>query len=282
MTNLILILGLAAILISGTVAADQIAFADDDDHEKECKEDLEDFIKKTNKLIDKKKLSEEKGQPLIILVEELIENDCGTIKEIDEVKVLVESYDLKKKDSRKLIDELEDAKKEIKKAIKKAEKNTLEYKCAKLLNKNHLSLHGFFCAVIFALQDSIADLQTQIDTMQLTPGPQGPPGPEGPPGDDTIDNLSCLPGEIVKWDGSSWVCGEDESGGGTTDGPFSSIKLIPQPESIPPPSMCSASTAGTIYYKLGSVDEPDQFCVCADKDGQGNHQYIELLNDDLC
>ena len=83
MTNLILILGLAAILITGTVTADQIAFADDDDHEKECKEDLEDFIKKINKLIDKNKLSEGQGQSLIILVEELIENDYGTVEEIE-------------------------------------------------------------------------------------------------------------------------------------------------------------------------------------------------------
>ena len=77
MPNLILILGLAAILITGTVALDQIAFADDDDHDKECKEDLEDFIKKTNKLIDKKKLSEEQGQSLIGSVEKLIENGYG-------------------------------------------------------------------------------------------------------------------------------------------------------------------------------------------------------------
>jgi len=281
-TNLILILGLVAILITGTVALDQIAFADDDDHEKECKEDLEDFIKKTNKLIDKKKLSEEQGEELIRLVEGLIENDCGTVEEIDEVKALVEAYDLKKKDSRKLIDELEDAKKEIEKAIKKAKKNTLEYKCAKLLNKNHLSLHGLFCAAIFALQDSIADLQAQIDTMQLTPGPQGPPGPEGPPGDDTIDNLSCLLGEIVKWDGSSWVCGKDESSGGTPGDPLDEIKLIPQPESIPPSSMCSASTAGTIYYKLTTINDPDQVCVCVDRDGLGTYQYIDLLSDDIC
>lgn len=260
MTNLILILGIAAILISGTVALDQIAFADDDDHEKECKEDLEDFIKKTNKLVDKKKLSEEQGQSLIGSVEKLIENDCGTVEEIelliDEVKALVESDDLKKNDSKKLIDELEDAKKEIEKAIKKAKKNTLEYKCAKLLNKNHLSLHGLFCAAIFALQESIANLQERIDSLELTPGPQGPPGPEGPPGP---------PGS-----------------GETPDILLDEIKLIPQPESTPPPSMCSASTAGTIFYKLTSVDEPDQFCVCADKDGFGIYQYIDLLNDEIC
>jgi len=246
-TNLILILGLAAILITGTVTADQIAFADDN-HEKECKEDLEDFIKKTNKLIDKNKLSEEQGQSLISSAEELIENDCGTIKEIDEVKALVEAYDLKKNDSRKLIDELEDAKKEIEKAIKKAKKNTLEYKCAKLLNKNYPSLHGLFCAAIFALQESIANLQKQIDSLELTPGPQGPEGPPGPPGS-----------------------------GGTTDVPLSEIKLIPQTS---PPTECNAENRGILYYQdnLGQPED-DQLCVCSELENTGTFDYLDFIGD---
>jgi len=251
-TNLILILGLAAILITGTVTADQIAFADDDDHEKECKEDLEDFIKKINKLIDKNKLSEGQGQSLIILVEELIENDCGTVEEIEliisEVKALVESNDLKKNDSRKLIDELEDVKKEIEKAIKNAKKNTLEYKCAKLLNKNHLSLHALLCAVIFALQDSIADLQAQINDIQLTPGPQGPPGPPG--------------------------------SGGTTDAPALSFTFSPQPTQ-PLGLDCNAGTAGTIYYQEFPGAE-GQMCACVEADGDGLYVFKDLFTADVC
>jgi len=257
-TNLILILGLAAILITGTVALDQIAFADDDDHDKECKEDLEDFIKKTNKLIDKKKLSKEQGELLIKSVEELIENDCGTVEEIEliisEVKALVESNDLKKKDSRKLIDELEDAKKEIEKAIKKAKKNTLEYKCAKLLNKNHLSLHGLFCAAIFALQESIANLQERIDSLELTPGPQGPPGPEGPPGP---------PGS-----------------GETTDVLVLTLKLSPQPTQ-PVGLDCKAETAGTIYYQE-IAGQTGQMCACVDISGDGVYGYKDLFSDSDC
>jgi len=251
----ILILAISAILIVGTIAPDQIAFADDDDHEKECKEDLEDFIKKTNKLIDKKKLSKEQGELLIKSVEELIENDCGTVEEIelliDEVKALVESDDLKKNDSRKLIDELEDAKKEVEKAIKKAKKNTLEYKCAKLLNKKHLSLHGLFCAAIFALHESIANLQKQIDTMQLTPGPPGPPGPEGPPGP---------PGS-----------------GGTTDIPLSEIKLIPQSS---PPTECSAETVGTVYFQDNTgPGNPNELLVCTQLGDNGIFRYIDLIGE---
>jgi len=250
-TNLILILGLAAILITGTIVPDQIAFADNDDHEKECKEDLEDFIKKTNKLIDKKKLSKEQGELLIKSVEGLIENDCGTIKEIDEVKALVESYDLKKNDSRKLIDELEDAKKEIEKAIKKAKKNTLEYKCAKLLNKNHLSLHGLFCAAIFALQESIANLQKQIDSLELTPGPPGPEGPQGPSGS-----------------------------GGTTDAPALSFTFSPQPTQ-PLNLDCKAENAGTIYYQE-VPDLPGQMCACVDTTGNGVYEYRDLFGENDC
>jgi len=257
-TNLILILGIAAILISGTVALDQIAFADDDDHEKECKEDLEDFIKKTNKLVDKKKLSEEQGQSLIGSVEKLIENDCGTVEEIelliDEVKALVESDDLKKNDSKKLIDELEDAKKEIEKAIKKAKKNTLEYKCAKLLNKNHLSLHGLFCAAIFALQESIANLQERIDSLELTPGPQGPPGPEGPPG--------------------------PQGSGETTEILVLTLKLSPQPTQ-PVGLDCKAETAGTIYYQE-PPGLPGQMCACVDTSGDGNYGYKDLFDSSDC
>jgi len=256
--NTILILAISAILIVGTIVPDQIAFADDDDNEKECKEDLEDFIKKTNKLIDKKKLSEEQGEELIRLVEGLIENDCGTVEEIEliisEVKALVESNDLKKKDSRKLIDELEDVKKEIEKAIKKAEKNTLEYKCAKLLNKNHLSLHGLFCAAIFALQESIANLQERIDSLELTPGPQGPPGPEGPPGP---------PGS-----------------GETTDVLVLTLKLSPQ-LTQPVGLDCKAETAGTIYYQE-IPGQTGQMCACIDTSGDGEFGYQDLFSDSIC
>jgi len=246
--NLILILGLAAILITGTVAADQIAFADDDNHEKECKEDLEDFIKKTNKLIDKKKLSEEQGQSLIGSVEKLIENDCGTVEEIEliisEVKALVESNDLKKNDSRKLIDELEDAKKEI----EKVNENTLEFKCAKQLEKKHLNLYGLLCAAIFALQDSIADLQAQINDIQLTPGPQGPPGPPG--------------------------------SGGTTDAPALSFTFSPQPTQ-PLGLDCNAGTAGTIYYQEFPGAE-GQMCACVEADGDGLYVFKDLFTADVC
>ena len=258
MTNLILILVIVAILISGTIVPDQIAFADDDDHEKECKEDLEDFIKKINKLIDKNKLSEGQGQSLISSAEELIENDCGTVEEIEliisEVKALVESNDLKKNDSRKLFDELEDAKKEIEKAIKKAEKNTLEYKCAKQLEKKHLNLFGLLCGVIFALQDSIDDLQEQIDTMQLTPGPEGPPGSEGPPGP---------PGS-----------------GGTTDAPALSFTFSPQPAQ-PLNLDCNAEIAGTIYYLEFSGAE-GQMCACVEGDGDGLYVFKDLFTADVC
>jgi len=171
------------------------------------------------------------------------------------VKALVEAYDLKKKDSRKLIDELEDAKKEIEKAIKKAEKNTLEYKCAKQLEKKHLNLYGLLCVVIFALQDSIDDLQEQIDTMQLTPGPQGPPGPEGPPGP---------PGS-----------------GGTTDGPLSSIKFEPQSMA---PLECNAANAGTIFYKDNSgFSGTDAVCVCTtDASIDRAYVYEDLFGNSEC
>jgi len=108
----------------------------------------------------------------------------------------------------------------------------------------------------------------------------------------SVENQSiCEDGQVVKRDSdlasspTGWSCQDDETGdggGGTPGDPLDEIKLIPQPESIPPPSMCSASTAGTIYYKLTSVDEPDQVCVCADKGGQGTYQYIDLLSDDIC
>jgi hypothetical protein len=101
----------------------------------------------------------------------------------------------------------------------------------------------------------------------------------------------CEDGQVVKRDSdlasspTGWSCQPDETGdggGGTPGDPLDEIKLIPQPESTPPPSMCSASTAGTIYYKLTSVDEPDQVCVCADRDGQGIYQYTDLLSDGIC
>jgi len=251
-TNTILILAISAILIVGTIAPNQIAFADDDDRDKECKEDLEDFIKKTNKLIDKKKLLEEQGQSLIILVEVLIENDCGTVVEIDEVKALVESYDLKKNDSEKLIDELEDAKKEIENAIKKAKKNTLEYKCAKQLNKNHLSLHGLFCAAIFDLKDLIDDLLERVTLLEENGvGLPGPPGPPGPP-----------------------------RSGGTTDAPALSFTFSPQPTQTSGLD-CNAGTAGTIYYQE-IPDQQSQMCVCIDTTGNRNYAYQDLFSNDPC
>ena len=104
------------------------------------------------------------------------------------------------------------------------------------------------------------------------------------------DQDECDDGQVAKRDSSldsttGWSCQDDETGdggGGTPGDPLDEIKLIPQPESTPPPSMCSASTAGTIYYKLTSVDEPDQVCVCADRDGQGIYQYTDLLSDGIC
>jgi len=216
-------------------------------------------LKKTNKLVDKKKLSKEQGQSLIKSVEELIENDCGTVEEIElligEVKVLVESNDLKKKDSRKLIDELEDAKKEIEKAIKKAEKNTLEYKCAKQLEKKHLNLHGLLCAAIFALQDSILDLLQRVTLLEENGvGLPGPPGPEGPPGP---------PGS-----------------GGTTDAPALSFTFSPQP-SQPIGLDCNAGTAGTIYYQE-ITGQTSQMCACIDTTGDGDYGYQDLFGEIEC
>src|SRR5690606_3819737 len=37
-------------------------------------------------------------------------------------------------------------------------------------------------AAFAAVDDALDDLQTQIDTIELTPGPQGPEGPQGPAG----------------------------------------------------------------------------------------------------
>ncbi len=253
MTNLILIFGIAAILIVGTIAPDQIAFADDNDHEKECKEDLEDFINKTNKLVDKEKLSEEQGQSLISLVEELIENDCGTINEINDVKALVVSYDLKKKDSEKLIDELEDAIEEIRKG-----KITLELECEKHLDKKYLKIIGLFCAAIFDLQQLIADLQAQINGIELIPD-------------------SCLPGEIVKWDGSSWICAQDEGGGGTTDIPLDEIKLIPQSSPLSP---CTAENLGIIYYQENPGTTSGILCVCSFFENE--FVYTDLIGENIC
>ncbi len=39
---------------------------------------------------------------------------------------------------------------------------------------------------IYELQNKVADLQSQIDNIQLIPGPQGPQGEQGPPGTSNV------------------------------------------------------------------------------------------------
>jgi hypothetical protein len=58
----------------------------------------------------------------------------------------------------------------------------------------------------------VCSLSDKIDNIPA--GPQGPPGPPGPASQDTLAGLSCLPGQIAKFDGSNWVCGADNVGGG--------------------------------------------------------------------
>lgn len=45
------------------------------------------------------------------------------------------------------------------------------------------------------LWDAIADLQTQIENIELTPGPQGEQGPPGQDGIDGVDGQDGAPGE---------------------------------------------------------------------------------------
>jgi len=56
---------------------------------------------------------------------------------------------------------------------------TLESECGK---KKPTNFDGLFCIAIFTIQDTLTDLQNQIDDLQSMPGPQGPIGPEGPQG----------------------------------------------------------------------------------------------------
>jgi len=59
---------------------------------------------------------------------------------------------------------------------------------------------------------AIRALQTKVDTIQLTPGPQGPPGPQGLPGKDGVDGAQGLPGEDGV-DGAQGPPGEDGADG---------------------------------------------------------------------
>ncbi len=57
------------------------------------------------------------------------------------------------------------------------------------------------------LWDAIADLQTQINDIELMPGPEGPPGQDGVDGTDgELVGLDCSTDQIAKFDGSKWVC----------------------------------------------------------------------------
>ena len=158
--QLIMLLAIVA-LFSGGITANVPVYADDDD-DKTCK-NLEKFIKKVNKLVDKRKLSQENAQPLTDAAQELVANNCGTIKDIDlliaQVDLLITNGDLSDDDAEDLIKKLE-----------KAKKNTLEGKCAK---ENGNDLEALMCRAILGLQQAIADLQSQLDNIsrgiQVTP-----------------------------------------------------------------------------------------------------------------
>ena len=46
-----------------------------------------------------------------------------------------------------------------------------------------------------AVYDAIEEVRTNVDTIELTPGPEGPEGPEGPPGEKGAKGDKGDPGE---------------------------------------------------------------------------------------
>ena len=65
-----------------------------------------------------------------------------------------------------------------------------------------------------------------VNAPQGEQGIQGPEGPEGPQGDQGVgDNLSgCSTNQIMKWDGSQWVCAVDKDT--TEPGTIKHVKLL--------------------------------------------------------
>ena len=73
---------------------------------------------------------------------------------------------------------------------------TFESECAKKLDKKKLNLDGLFCLAIIEIQATLVNLQTQIDTIQLTPGPQGEvglTGSQGPAGEQGLQGEQVMP-----------------------------------------------------------------------------------------
>ena len=73
---------------------------------------------------------------------------------------------------------------------------------------------------IIKLNNNIVDLQESISTIEAGTGPQGPQGEQGPAGPQgeqgpagpagVAAGLTCSTNQLIKYDGSSWVCTEVE------------------------------------------------------------------------
>jgi len=83
---------------------------------------------------------------------------------------------------------------------------TLESECAEELDDDDFDLEALFCIAIFALQDAIADLQSQIDAIGIIEGPVGATGATGAPG---ADGTTGAPGA----DGATGAPGADGATG---------------------------------------------------------------------
>ena len=89
----------------------------------------------------------------------------------------------------------------------KKEPKTLESECAKKLKKKNLNLDGLFCLAIISIQDmldmvkaDIAQLQNDLETIELTPGPQGPRGDNCSVSEDPLTGditIACQDGSRV-------------------------------------------------------------------------------------
>ena len=72
---------------------------------------------------------------------------------------------------------------------------------------------------IIKLNNNIVDLQESISTIEAGTGPQGPQGEQGPAGpqgeqgpagnDGVVNGVTCQTNQIVRYNGSAWVCADD-------------------------------------------------------------------------
>lgn len=98
-----------------------------------------------------------------------------------------------------------------------------------------------------ALWDAITGLQTQIDAIELTPGPQGSPGTNGKNGIDGVDGSSCtIDGTIVSCtDGTS----SDVQGPSGNDGQEGKTKTLMRFDSGPEQVVYT----NTIFFNFGDT-----------------------------